>query len=54
MKNTTQNTPKQPYKAPVVTDVGTLVERTLAAATGPVTDAVFPVGTPIEDITHMS
>ena len=51
MKNTTQNTPKQPYKAPVVTDVGTVVERTLGESTGSQLDATFPSGTPFGDLT---
>jgi hypothetical protein len=51
MKNTTQNTPKLPYEAPMLTDVGTGVERTLGSSDGSTLDASFPVGTPEEDLT---
>jgi len=51
MKNTTQNTPKQPYKAPKISDVGTVVERTLAQGSGSQLDATFPTGTPFGDLT---
>jgi hypothetical protein len=48
---TTQDTPKLPYKAPIVTDVGTVIERTLGQSTGTSLDADFPTGTPFADHT---
>jgi hypothetical protein len=48
MQNKTQ---KQPYKAPKIDEVGSVVERTLGESTGVQLDAAFPVGTPATDLT---
>ena len=42
---------KQPYQAPKVTDVGTVVDRTLGESSGVKLDAAFPQDTPIADLT---
>lgn len=51
MKNTTQNTQKQPYSSPTITDVGSVVERTLGQKDGEQLDATFPVNTPKSQLT---
>lgn len=48
MRNTNQ---KQPYQPPKVTDVGTVVDRTLGESSGTQLDAAFPVGTPLNQLT---
>ena len=46
------NTPaKQPYNTPKISDVGTVVERTLGGTTGDFLDDTFPVGTPFSELT---
>jgi hypothetical protein len=42
---------KKPYQAPKVSDVGTVVERTLGGDTGNFLDDTFPVGTPFNELT---
>jgi hypothetical protein len=42
---------KKPYLAPKVTEVGSVVEKTLGESTGSTLDATFPTGTPSGDLT---
>ena len=42
---------KHPYQAPKVSDVGTVVDRTLGHSTGTHLDDSFPTGTPFSDLT---
>jgi hypothetical protein len=45
------NTQKRPYKTPKISDVGSVVERTLGGTTGDFLDDSFPVGTPFSELT---
>ena len=42
---------KHPYQAPKVSDVGTVVDRTLGESTGTKLDADFPTNTPVNQLT---
>jgi hypothetical protein len=42
---------KHPYQAPKVSDVGTVVDRTLGQHAGNALDASFPVNTPANQLT---
>ena len=42
---------KHPYQAPKVSDVGTVVDRTLGQHTGSALDAAFPNNTPANHLT---
>jgi len=42
---------KHPYQAPKVSDVGTVVDRTLGQSTGNALDAAFPANTPANQLT---
>jgi hypothetical protein len=48
MRNTTT---KKRYQKPTVSDVGSVVDRTLGESTGSKLDANFPTGTPFGDLT---
>jgi hypothetical protein len=39
------------YESPAITELGTIVEMTRAQGPGTRTDAAFPAGTPIGDLT---
>jgi len=42
---------KHPYQAPKVSDVGTVVDRTLGQSTGNALDDSFPANTPVNQLT---